>query len=241
MRQHSYLDAMDTDDKMLIIRRNDFFVHLSPEDYESLNIVHNFIIADKNAFIYFDAPNHNKLYFIKDGYVKLGHVDDEGNEVIKDVLLPGDVFGQFTLEKQNMSGEFAQAYKSDVSLCAFTIQDFETLLHNKPALAVQFSKKIGQKLRRVENRLMNLLQKDARSRLLYFFYTLLQNNGDIQENGMTLTNYLTHEDIARLTGTSRQTVTTLISQFEDEGFLEVDRKKIKILDLKRLLRETRVG
>ena len=229
------------DDKMLIIRRNDFLAQLSEEEYESLNIVHNFILADKHAYIYFDAQFLNKLYFVKEGYVKIGNVDDAGNEIIKEILRPGDVFGQFTLERRNMQGEFAQAYKSDVSLCAFTITDFEHLLQNKPLLAIQFSKKVGQKLRHIENRLINLLQKDVRSRLIYFFWTLLSEQELTNDPSCTLDNYFTHEDIARLIGTSRQTVTTLISQFEEEKLIIVNRKNIQIPDVKKLIRESKVG
>lgn len=226
---------------MLIIRRNDFLAQLSEEEYESLNIVHNFILADKHAYIYFDAQFLNKLYFVKEGYVKIGNVDDAGNEIIKEILRPGDVFGQFTLERRNMQGEFAQAYKSDVSLCAFTITDFEHLLQNKPLLAIQFSKKVGQKLRHIENRLINLLQKDVRSRLIYFFWTLLSEQELTNAPSCTLDNYFTHEDIARLIGTSRQTVTTLISQFEEEKLIIVNRKNIQIPDVKKLIRESKVG
>jgi len=228
-------------DRMLIIRRNDFLAQLTAEDYESLNLTHNFIIADKHAYIYFDAQYHNKLYFVKEGYVKIGNVDNDGNEIIKEILKPGDVFGQFTLERENMQGEFALAYKTDVSICAFTIADFEKLLYSKPQLAVQFSKKIGQKLRHVENRLINLLQKDVRSRLIYFFWSMLNEKDLSDSNSCVLANYLTHEDIARLIGTSRQTVTTLISQFEEEGLLSVDRKSIRIQDLKKLIKESKVG
>jgi CRP/FNR family transcriptional regulator len=234
---------MSIDEKMLIIRRNDFLAQLTPDDYEGLDIAHNFIMADKNAFIYFDAQNFNKLFFVKEGYVKIGNIDDEGNEIVRDILQPGDVFGQITLERNNnMRGEFAQACRSDVSLCAFTIDDFERLLHVRPDLAVHFSKKIGRKQRHIENRLLNLLQKDVRTRLLYFFWTLLEQNAKPGETtSLTLSNYLTHEDIARLTGTSRQTVTTLISQFALEGLLDVDRRNIVIHDVKSLQKLAKVG
>lgn len=231
---------MSIDDTLLIIRRNDFLAHLTRDDYQALNVVHNFVIADKNAYIYFDAQYHNKLYFVKEGYVKIGNIDDEGNEIVKDILQPGDVFGQFTLERSNMQGEFAQAYKVDTILCAFTIDDFEKLLHRRPDLGVVFSKKVGQQLRRIDNRLINLLQRDARTRILYFFWTLLGKNA-AESNSCRLDNYFTHEDIARLTGTSRQTVTTMVNQFEQEGLLEMDRKFIIIPDVKMLQKEARVS
>lgn len=232
---------MSVDDTLLIIRRNDFLAKLSDEDYESLNLVHNFILADKGRYVYFDAQNLNKLFFVKEGFVKIGYVDDEGNDIVKEILQPGDIFGQFTLDKNNMQGEYAQAYKCDTSLCAFTIDDFQKLLVHRPDLSIQYAKKVGQKLKKVENRLLNLLQKDARSRLLYFFRTLLPEDENANRTSYSINNYLTHEDIARLTGTSRQTVTTLVNEFAAAGLLEMDRRTIVIHDIKSLQKLAKVG
>lgn len=226
--------------QLLIIRKNDFLAQLQPGDYQRLNIVHNFITAQKNAYLYFDAQWHNRLYFVKEGHVRLGYVDDEGNEFVKDILQPGDVFGQITLEKGGMQGEFAQAHKKETVLCSFTVEDFQALLHERPELAVIYSRKIGEKLRRVENRLLNLLQRDVRTRLLYFMWTLLPKNPGPNE-AIEIPNYLTHEDIAHLTGTSRQTVTTLFNQFAEQGLLKIDRKSIAIHNIKWLQKEAKVS
>jgi CRP/FNR family transcriptional regulator len=231
---------MAMEDKLLIIRRNDFLAQMTSEDYKTLNIQHNFIVEEKNGYIYFDAHYHNKLYFVKEGFVRIGNVDEDGNQFIRDILQPGDIFGQITLEKSNLQGEFAQAHKCDTILCAFTIEDFEKLLYRRPDLAIIFAKKAGQKVRRIENRLLNLLQKDVRTRLLYFFVSLLPGNADA-DMPIILPNYLTHEDIARLTGTSRQTVTTLINKFTDEGLLTVDRQNITINNIRLLQKEAKVG
>lgn len=232
---------MGIEEQLMIIRRNDFLARLNHEDYEWLNIMHNFIIADKDAFIYFDAQYHNKLYFIKEGFVKIGNVDDDGNDLVKEILQPGDVFGQFTLEPNNMQGEFAQAHKSGCVLCAFTIHDFEKLLDKRPDLSIVFSKKVGQKMKRLETRLLNLLQRDVRTRLLYFFWTMLPAGDKKDLISVTLDNYLTHEDIARLICTTRQSVSTLVSQLSDEGILEMNRRHIVIHNVKLLQKEAKVG
>jgi CRP/FNR family transcriptional regulator len=232
---------MGMEQQLLIVRRNDFLAQLSDEDYDLLDITHNVVIAEKNTYIYFDAHQLNKLYFVKEGFVRIGNVDDEGNELVRDILQPGDVFGQITLSPENLEGAFAQAHKAEVALCSFTVQRFEALLHQRPDLAIVFAKKVGQRMRRMESRLINLLQKDVRSRLLYFFWTLLLRNGTADQPVCSLPNYLTHEDIARLTGTSRQTVTSLISQFAAEGLIEVDRHQITIHDTKLLQKEAKAG
>ncbi|HTL09851.1 MAG TPA: Crp/Fnr family transcriptional regulator [Chitinophagaceae bacterium] len=226
---------MTAEKKMLLIRNYDLWCHISDEEYEELNFVHRYIEAKKGDYIYFEAFNHNKLYFIKEGYIRIGYIDDEGREVIKEIIQQGELFGQFTLEKNNLNGEFAQAYKADVSLCAFNIDDFEKLLHRKPEIALKYTKQVGNKLRNVQNRVVNLLHKDVKTRLLGFFWQLLQLEAPADAKApYCIPNYLTHEDIAHLVGSSRQTVTTIMNELAAEELLTYNRQQICFPDVKRL-------
>src|SRR6201985_1873368 len=216
---------MPSEDKMLLIRNYDLWCHLSDKDYEDLQIEHHFIEVPKGEYIYFEAYNHNKIYFVKEGTIKIGYIDGEGNEKIKEIIQKGVLVGQISLERSNLNGEFAQAYKDSVSICAFTIDDFERLLKNRPDLALKYSKVVGAKLRNIENRLVNLLNKDVKTRLIHFLWQLVEQNlGENTAEGFCMPNYLTHEDIAGLIGSSRQTVTTMINELETEGTLSYHRR-----------------
>lgn len=226
---------MAIDDKWLLIRNYNLWSHLSDEEYADLNVAHNFIEARKGDYVYFEAFHHNKLYFIKDGNIRIGYIDDDGNEIIKEIIHRGEIFGQLTLEKSNLGGEFAQAYKADVSLCAFTIDDFQRLLAKRPELALKYSKQVGAKLRVIENRLVNLLNRDVRTRLLHFFIQLLQSEGiEKMIDNVCIANHYTHEDIAQLIGASRQTVTTTINDLTNEGLISVTRQQICFPNVKLL-------
>lgn len=226
---------MNTNEKFLMLRNYDLWCHLSDEEYEELNVAHHFLEAKKGEYIYFDSHHLNKLYFVKNGYIKIGYIDESGEEIIKEIIHEGEIFGQFSLERNNLNGEFARAYKGDVSLCAFSIEDFEKLLKTKPELAIKYTKQVGEKLRKAEFRLLNMLNKDVRSRLLAFFYNLVMMDGKNGEtNSRQVENFLTHEDIAKLIGSARQTVTTTINQLEAEGLLRISRKHIQIPDMAKL-------
>ncbi len=222
-------------ENMLLIRNYDLWCHLSEEEYSELKVQHHVIDVPKGEYIYFEAYNHNKIYFVKEGYIKIGYIDQEGREKIKEIIQKGELFGQFSLERSNLHGEFAQAYKNDVSLCAFTIDDFEKLLKNRPDLALKYSKQVGAKLRNIENRLLNLLNRDVKTRLIHFLWQLVEQNlVESTAEGFCMPNYLTHEDIASLIGSSRQTVTTMINELETDGILSYNRQEICFLDVKKL-------
>ena len=226
---------MKENEKFLLLRNYDLWCHLSDDEYKNLNVVHHFIEAKKGEYIYFDSHHLNRLYFVKDGHIKIGFINEEGNEIIKEIISEGEIFGQFALEKNNLNGEFARAYNGNVSLCAFSIEDFEKLLKKKPELAIKYSKQVGEKLRRAEFRLINMLNKDVRSRLLAFFYHLAIMNGyDGMAESYSMNNFLTHEDIAKLIGSTRQTVTTFVNLLKEDGLLKISRKKIQIPDVKKL-------
>ncbi len=226
---------MAGDDSQFFIRNYDLWCQLSDEEYKDLKVQHAVLEVPRGEYIYFEAYNHNKVYFVKEGTIKIGYIDDDGNEKVKEIIRKGELFGQFSLERDNLHGEFAQAYKDNVSICAFTIDDFERLLKNRPDLALKYSKQVGAKLRNIENRLINLLNKDVKTRLIHFLWQLVEQN--LVENtaeGFCMPNYLTHEDIASLIGSSRQTVTTMINELETEGVLSYNRQEICFLDVKKL-------
>lgn len=224
---------MSSEAKMLLIRKYDLWAHISDAEYEELNITHCFLEKKKGEYVYFEARHHNRLYFLKEGNIKLGYIGDDGREVVREILKKGDIFGQLTLQENNLNGEFARAYRKDVSLCAFSIADFEVLLKKKPDLALRYSRKVGSQLKAIETRLLNLLHKDVRTRLLRFLADQLIP-APVKELPAALPAYLTHEDMAQLIASSRQTVTTLINQLETEGLLATKGRKIFVPDVKKL-------
>ena len=220
---------MSNPDTTIILKKFSLFSDLTDEEYLDLDVSDNYKEAKRDDFIYFEAYQHQNIYFIKTGLIRLGYLDSQGNKIIKEVLRPGDFFGQITLNKENLNGEFAQAIKSDVSLCSFSLESFNKLLVSKPKLALRYSKISGFRIRRFENRLENILRYDVKTRLKLFLEQLLAEVKDSARRvgrDVLIPNYLTHEEIAQLIGTSRQTVTTLLNVFKEEKICTYSRKEL---------------
>lgn len=225
--------SLSDTDNGLSLRNYDLFAPLTDYEYQELNLANNVMDAKKGDYIYFESQYLNKLFFIKKGCIKIGYIDNNGNEIIKEILQQGDLFGQFSLERNNMNGEFAQAYKCDVTLCAFTIDNFRKLLQQNTSIAIGYSQKVGNRLRKIENRLVNMLHADVRTRLVRFFYDMVQSKDlAISENSVILDNFLTHDDIAQLIGSTRQTVTMLCNDPEIKQLVNISRKYIILPNIK---------
>ena len=89
---------------------------------------------------------------------------------------------------------------------------------------------MGWRLRKFENRFLNIIQKDARSRLMLFMQELLNDQKGLKitlDDSAEIPNYLTQDEIAQLIGTSRQTVATIFGELREAGILIYSQKKIQ--------------
>jgi CRP/FNR family cyclic AMP-dependent transcriptional regulator len=232
---------MNQESNFILLRNHVLFKQLTYKECNQLNIVNGFLKPKKNEYVYFDKFSLDRLYFLKKGYIKIGYFDEQGNEVIREVLKEGDVFGQIGLENYDSEGEFAQAIKGEASICSFTISDFEDILKKRPDLAVSFTKLVGLKFKKLQNRLSNIVFKDVKQRLVEFFITFSENNNPDALDKITIQNYLTHADIASLIGSTRQTVTTLINKMEEDSVLHFERKEVIIPSFKKLKSYSIIG
>jgi CRP/FNR family transcriptional regulator len=211
------------------INKDLLFSDLPEDEYLQLDP-----IVDKEVnqgeYVYFEAYHHPNIYFVKSGFIRLGYLDRQGNKIVKEILRPGDFFGQVTLQKENLHGEFAQAFKTDATICVFNLDHFNQILADHPKLALKYSRISGHRIRRFEERLENILRNDVKTRLKIFLDQLLAEVRDSAKwfgKEARIPNHLTHEDIAQLIGTSRQTVTSLLSSLKHEKICSYSRKELR--------------
>jgi len=96
-------------------------------------------------------------------------------------------------------------------------------------MALSFSIHLGNKVKKVENRLLNLLNKNVQSRLIHFLLSMV-DLAELKRSGKTnVERYLTHDDIAKLIGSTRQTVTTTLTQLGNEELIAINKTHIEIL------------
>jgi CRP/FNR family transcriptional regulator len=218
------------------LRQQALFESLDEEEIKQLCWISAYKQAKKGDIIYFSDQSIDRFYLLKKGRIKIAYYDESGSEIVSEILKEGDIFGELTLQPaENANHEFAQAISAEVSVCSFLIEPFKEILGKRPDVAIRFSKMVGDKLKIISARYADLVFKDARTRIVNFFRLHAQHEGRKVGDSYVISMFMTHQDIADFTGSSRQTVTTIINQLEAEGKLKFDgRKRLLIPDINQL-------
>lgn len=220
--------------KYWYLRDHKLFRTLSFSQIKQLCIITGFKNASKGEIIYFSNSEAPRIFLLKRGNIKIISVDEEGNEIIKDIIQKGDMFGELSLESDLQVNEYAKVLTDEVSICSFLMSDFENLMLQHPNLAIGYTKFVGLKMKRLRNNYTNLVSKDAKTRLLTFLKEWAEREGQVNGNNVLIQNYLTQNDIAQIICTSRQTATTLLNELVDSKIIEYNRKEIVVFDIKKL-------
>ncbi len=182
--------------------------------------------AKKGKIIDWGTDTHQKVYLIISGKVKIAEINEEGDEMVKDVVSSGDLFGAITLGARSSSEEYGEVISEMASFYAFDLLPLNRVMENNPLLTLNFLNKLSEKFKRLENRYVNMVSKDVKSRLMYFFREWAQSEGKSLGDRVVVKNYFTHNDLASLIFTSRQTVTLIINELRNSGDIHYTRKEI---------------
>jgi CRP/FNR family transcriptional regulator, cyclic AMP receptor protein len=189
----------------------------------------------KYAFIYMPDEASSHLFFLINGTVKISTHSSDGREVIKAILHPTAMFGELGLVGEESRQDFARAMNEDVLLCVIRVDDFQKLMESNHRLCLRVISMMGKRLRSAENRLESLIFKDARTRIVEFLKDSVVTRGRRVGYEMLLKHSLTQQDIANLTGTSRQTVTSVLNDLRKSDLIYFHRRSILVRDMAKLV------
>lgn len=208
----------------------DLYDTLCPHKVKAMAARHEFRKYKKGAFIYLPDETSTHIYLIWDGQVRIGHYLNDGQEVVSAILVKGEIFGELGLAGEDKRRDFAKA-ETDTVICPLTLDEMKNLMYGNRELNFKILKLIGFRLMKVERKLELLVFRDARTRIIEFLKDAAAWKGKKVGYETVIHTRLTHKDIAALTATSRQTVTTILNELKDQNIINFDRKRILIRDL----------
>ena len=179
--------------------------------------------------IYLPGDASNTVYLLKAGRVKLSRVSEDGKELTLAIMEPGEVFGEMETLEEIPRDTLAEAL-DDVSLCIIKRRDFEEMLKRDPNTSIRLTKLMGLRLKKIESRIENLVFKDVPARLAQFLLQLSEEIGTREPRGTLIGAKITHQEMANLIGSTRETVSATIGEFKRQGFLDLIQRRVLILD-----------
>jgi CRP-like cAMP-binding protein len=209
------------------------FKQLKESEYEIITNSSRLGKASKGEHIFNEGDDATEIYFLLSGIVKLGAYDDNvDKEIIKSIISSSTLFGEQCILGSTSHNSFAEVIsKEQVKYVAIPKNIFKYLLQANFDFNLAFLESIGSRMRFNDHRIESLMLHDARFRIIEFIKDNAIRFGQKVGLETLIKHPLTQQDIANYTGTSRQTVTTVLNELKKANQIFLKRKSILVRDL----------
>ena len=188
-------------------------------------------MVDRNKTIFFPGDPAERVYLIRRGAVRLSRVYESGEEITVALLRENSLFGVLSLLTGHRSDRFYHSV-------AFTRVEMVTAPASSVRQAIEADTSVGllllqglsSRILQTETMIETLTHRDMSSRLVSFLLVLCRDFGMPGSQGITIDLRLSHQAIAEAIGSTRVTITRLLGDLRNSGLVEIDRKKITVLD-----------
>jgi CRP/FNR family transcriptional regulator/CRP/FNR family cyclic AMP-dependent transcriptional regulator len=206
-----------------LLAKVELFSELDPDELLRVADVTQTRTLDKDEVVFHAGDPAMAVFIISEGKVKVVVTSSDGKDFILTVLGAGQVFGEMALlESAPRSASVITA--SSVELLVLHRDDFQRLLNTTPSISRKLMAILSRRLRKANSKMESLAYMDVAGRLARYLLDLARDHGQKLGNGWVVVRRPTHADIAHSIGTSRETVSRLINEFE-EGFGLVNKGK----------------
>jgi CRP/FNR family transcriptional regulator, cyclic AMP receptor protein len=190
-------------------------------------------VYEPETVIFQEGDKGEALYILTEGMVKLSKVDLGGYEKTLTILQPPEFFGEMAL-LGNTTRSATAISLGRIQTYLLYADDFNKLIQTYPTVSLNLTTTLAQRLRGMDDEAQILSYKDAQGRVAFVLLRLYRSGViELGNNGFALVK-LTHQDLANLAGTSRETVTRALKVLENEGVIETKPKEIIITDIQGL-------
>ena len=178
----------------------------------------------KGSVILFQDDPGDAHYIVRTGRVKVVLIGEDGREVILGVLEPGSHFGELALIDDQPRSAHVIAME-DAQLLILRREDFRRRVDANPTVAWALLQELSKRLRRADEKIGGLVLLDVPGRIARLLLDLAQEGG-----GPLIDKVLTHQTIAQMIGASRETVSRSMKDFQENGLIRVERRRIAVAD-----------
>lgn len=190
----------------------------------------------KNSIVFFEDDPGTAFYIIKSGFVKILKYSEDGRTTILSILGKGEYFGEMAVIDSTSRSATAETL-TDCTLFVIHKNDFEKLIRTTPTLALQIIHTLSHRLRQADKQIDHLTFQSAQDRIINTFLRLCEQFGTKDGNRIVVDIELTHQDIAALAGTTRETTSRILGKLKKEGIVNFLKGQIVILNKEKLVKK----
>ena len=212
-----------------ILRRIPLFSLLKDDELEAIYKLSYIRKCTKDSIILLENEGGDTLFIIISGKVKVTTFSESGKEVIFSILNEGDFFGDMSL----MDGKPRSATVisiEDSELRLLRRNDFIKLVEEHPGISLKLLEELTTRLRKADERIESLAILDVTGRVAGILLQLADERGEKTDNGVVIKSRPTHQELANMVGTTRETVTRVLKQLENKKYINMSGKDLQIFD-----------
>jgi len=211
-----------------LLRQVPLFEGLDDEQLDAIALVTITRRFDKHQVIILAEEEGDALFIISSGQVKVSIVSADGREVILSLLGTGSVFGELSLlDGKPRSANVVTTENTDLYMLRRS--DFLQLVYKVPQIAVGLLAELAARLRKTDRKIGGLALLDVTSRISETLLQLADEHGTETDDGVLLKGRPTHQQIANMSGTTRETVSRVLKRLEKQGYVSTEGRTITIV------------
>lgn len=216
-----------------LIRKLTLFSGLPDEELEKILEITLERKYKKNMIIFMEDEPGEAIYYVKSGKVKVFRSYEDGREHIIHILSDGDIFGEATLFSDRAYPASASTYEDSV-IGIIRNSDLEKLVLKSPELSLKLIKILAAKLVMTQKKIKELTFNDVFSRTASQLLKLADDHGLKTGHGVMIDMTISRQELADMAGTTRETISRVLSRFKKEKSITEQDDKIVILNADKL-------
>lgn len=209
------------------------FKHLNVEQMNLLFLEEECTLLKRGSVIYSEGDSARGCYFVYSGILKIFKTGLEGKEQIIRFAKSGEIIGFRSALSQEPACTSSKVIEEAVVyfIPNYTITQ---LIEKNPAFSIELIKMTCRELGDANSYITDIAQKSVRERLAEVLMHLMETFGLAEDDTLQIS--LTREELANMVGTATESVIRLLSEFKNDGLIEIKGRKIKIVDVRSLKR-----
>lgn len=220
--------ALAGSDRLWCMSEVDIFCDLDEAEMDAMAQAAPMKTYATGELVYTPHQPLETLFILKMGRIRIFRVSPDGRALTTAIIEPGTIFGEMVIVGQQMHDSFAEAL-DDVAVCVMTKADVRRLLLGDPRISARISETLGRRIGELEQKFSDAVFKSVPERIAGALVTLAAASSG-RPLGRGIQVKLTHEQLAALAGTSRETTTKVLGELADRDLISLGRGRITVLD-----------